>query len=194
MHATAKLFNRQNRFSNNEIIMTKSRKSTKTASFRIDDSLLDALLAESNSKQVSLNTLVNQVLREYIEWYANAPKVGYMIVRKSLISAILERFNDDDIRQLARITAKQSREINLLFASEYSIDSALKIIEYKMRMSGYIYRKEIHDDYYTYIIEHGLGPKWSLYLAELFASEFQEVDHEAEFEKLDNLLAFKVRK
>jgi hypothetical protein len=52
MHATAKLFNHHNRFSNSEIIMTKSRRSTKIASFRIDDSLLDALLGESNSKQV----------------------------------------------------------------------------------------------------------------------------------------------
>ncbi len=172
--------------------MTKGKRTTRTASFRIENSLLSALGAESEAKQVSLNTLVNQVLREYIEWYANAPKVGYMIVRKSLISTMLEKFNDDQIRQLAKITAKQSREINLLFASEYNIDSALKVIEYKMRMSGYVYRKEVRDNEAAYIIEHGLGPKWSLYLAELFAAEFQEVKHEAEFEKLDNLLAFKV--
>ena len=159
---------------------------------RIEDSLLDSLTEDSNSKQISLNTLVNQILREYIEWYANAPKVGYMIVRKSLISAVLEKFNEEQVRQLAKLTAKQSREINLLFTSEYSIDSALKVIEYKMRMSGYIYRKEIRDNYHVYIIEHGMGPKWSLYLAELFAAEFQEVERQAEFEKLDNMLAFKV--
>jgi hypothetical protein len=174
--------------------MGRHRKSTKTASFRIDDSLLEALLVESESKQISLNTLVNQVLREYIDWYANAPKVGYMIVRKSLMSAMLEEFNEDDIRQLARITSKQSREINLLFASEYNIDTALKVIEYKMRMSGYVYRKEIRDNQYVYVIEHGMGPKWSLYLAELFAAEFQEVKHQAEFERLDQVIAFKVRK
>jgi hypothetical protein len=170
----------------------KNKKATKTASFRIEDSLLDSLIEDSTAKQISLNTLVNQVLREYIEWYANAPKVGYMIVRKSLISTMLEKFNEDQIRQLAKVTAKQSREINLLFTSEYSIDSALKVIEYKMRMSGYVYRKEIRDNYHVYIIEHGLGPKWSLYLAELFASEFEEVKRQAEFEKLDNMLAFKV--
>ena len=172
--------------------MGRGKRSTKTASFRLEDSLLDALLTESDSKQISLNTLVNQVLREYIDWYANAPKVGYMIVRKSLISAMLERFNEDQIRQLARLTSKQSREINLLFASHYNIDTALKIIEYKMRMSGYPYRKETHGNEHTYVIEHAMGPKWSLYLAELFAAEFQEVKHEATFEKLDNLLAFKV--
>jgi hypothetical protein len=169
------------------------KKTTKTASFRIDDSLLNALLEDSNSKQISLNTLVNQILREYIDWYANAPKVGYMIVRKSLISAILEKFNEEQIRQLAKITSKQSREINMLFTSEYTLASALKIIEYKMRMSGYVYRKDVRDDYHVYVIEHNLGLKWSTYLAELFAAEFREVDHEAEFEKLDNVLAFKVR-
>ena len=169
------------------------KKMTKTASFRIDGSLLDALQTDADAKQISLNTLVNQILREHIEWYANAPKVGYLIVRKSLMSAMLEKFNEDQIRQLAKVTAKQSREINLLFASEYNIESALKVIEYKMRMSGYVYRKDSHDGYHFYVVEHGMGPKWSLYLAELFALEFQEVHREAEFEKLDNLLAFKVR-
>jgi hypothetical protein len=170
------------------------KKATKTASFRIDSSLLDALSQDSNNKQISLNTLVNQILREYIEWYANAPKVGYLVVRKTLMSAMLEKFNEDQIRQLAKITAKQSREINLLFTSEYTIESTLKVIEYKMRLSGYVYRKDVHGDQYVYTIEHGMGPKWSLYLAELFAAEFEEVHRKAEFEKLDNLLAFKVHK
>ncbi len=174
--------------------MGKTKKATKTASFRIDGSLLDTLVEDSKTKQISLNTLVNQILREYVEWYANAPKVGYLVVRKSLMSAMLEKFNEDQIRQLAKLTAKQSREINLLFTSEYNIDSALKVIEYKMRLSGYVYRKDVHDDQYLYTIEHGMGPKWSLYLAELFAAEFEEINHEAEFEKLDNLLAFKVHK
>jgi hypothetical protein len=173
--------------------MAKNKRTTKTASFRIDDSLLNALIEDANTKQISLNTLANQILKEYIEWYANAPKVGYLIVRKSLISAMFEKFNEDQIRHFAKITAKQSREINMLFASEYTLSSTLRVIEYKMRMSGYVYRKEIRDNYHVYIIEHGMGPKWSLYLAELFAAEFQEVKHDAEFEKLDNVLAFKVR-
>jgi hypothetical protein len=174
--------------------MRKTKKATKTASFRINESLLDALLEDSNTRQISLNTLVNQILREYIEWYANAPKVGYLVVRKSLISAMLEKFNEDQIRKLAKLTAKQSREINLLFTSEYTLESALKVIEYKMRLSGYVYRKDVNDNQFLYTIEHGMGPKWSLYLAELFAAEFKEVNHQAEFEKLDNLLAFKVSK
>jgi hypothetical protein len=110
------------------------------------------------------------------------------------MSAMLEKFNEDQISRLAKLTAKQSREINLLFTSEYTIESALKVIEYKLRLSGYVYRKDVSDDQYLYTIEHGMGPKWSLYLAELFAAEFQDVNRKAEFEKLDNLLAFKVHK
>lgn len=174
--------------------MGKTKRTTHTASFRIESSLLEQLIADSNTKQISLNTLVNQILREYIEWYANAPKVGYMIVRKSLISAMLEKFSDDQLKHFAKITAKQSREINMLFGGEYNIDSALKVIEYKLRMSGYTYRKDVSGNQITYVVEHGLGPKWSSYLAELFGSEFEEVKHAAVFEKLDNLLAFKVEK
>ncbi len=172
--------------------MARIKRATKTASFRIPIDLLDALLEDANHKRVSLNTLVNQILTDYIEWYANAPKVGYMVVRKSLITAMLEKFNEDQIRQLAKLTSKQSREINLLFAGEYNIDSALKVIEYKMRMSGYNYRRDVYNDQYLYTVEHGMGPKWSLYLAELFDAEFEEVGRKAYFEKLAHVLAFKV--
>jgi len=169
------------------------KKNTRTVSFRIDDCIINALLDDSDIKQISLNTLVNQILREYIDWYANTPKIGYIVIRKSLMYAMLEKFSEDQIRQLAKITSKQSREINMLFASEYTLTSALKIIEYKMRMSGHVYKKEIRDRDLIFVIEHGMGMKWSVYLAELFALEFQEVNHKAEFEKLDNVLAFKVR-
>lgn len=47
-------------------------------------------------------------------------------------------------------------------------------------------------DLIKYTVEHGMGSKWSLYLAEIFAAEFKEINHEAEFEKLDNALAFMV--
>lgn len=141
--------------------------------------------------------MANQIFREYIEWYANAPKAGYVAVRRSLLAEILKDTPEDKILQYAKITAKESRDINLLLTSEYTMTSALKVIEHKIRISGYRYRRELKGNTQTYIIQHQLGRKWSLYLGELFKSEFEEVGYkgdDVEFEIFEDTLVFKIKK
>jgi hypothetical protein len=167
---------------------------SKTASFRIDSGILDELQQEAELKQVSLNTLANQIFKEYVEWYASAPKAGYVTVRKSLIVKMLNDLTEDQILDYAKITAKDSRDINLLLTGEYTLSSALKVIEHKIRISGYRYRREIKGDTQNYIIQHDLGLKWSMYLGALFKAEFEEVGQkDTEFEILENILVFRIK-
>jgi hypothetical protein len=167
---------------------------SKTASFRIDSGILDELQQEAELKQVSLNTLANQIFKEYVEWYASAPKAGYVTVRKSLIVKMLNDLTEDQILDYAKITAKDSRDINLLLTGEYTLSSALKVIEHKIRISGYRYRREIKGDIQNYIIQHDLGLKWSMYLGALFKAEFEEIGQkDTEFEILENILVFRIK-
>jgi hypothetical protein len=167
---------------------------SKTASFRIDSGILDELQQEAELKQVSLNTLANQIFKEYVEWYASAPKAGYVTVRKSLIVKMLNDLTEDQILDYAKITAKDSRDINLLLTGEYTLSSALKVIEHKIRISGYRYRREIKGDIQNYIIQHDLGLKWSMYLGALFKAEFEEIGQkDTEFEILENILVFRTK-
>ena len=176
--------------------MTSSsgRPESRTASFRIDSNLLDDLQQHADLKQISLNTLANQIFREYIEWYSSAPKSGYVAVRKSLIVQMLNDLTEEQILKYAKITAKDSRDINLQLTGEYTLQSALKVIEHKIRISGYRYRRELKGDTQTYVIQHDLGKKWSLYLGALFKAEFEELGHkDSEFEILENTLVFRVK-
>jgi hypothetical protein len=129
-----------------------------------------------------------------VEWYASAPKAGYVTVRRSLIVQMLADMTEEQVLEYARITAKDSRDINLLLTGEYTLSSALKVIEHKIRISGYRYRRELKGDMQSYIIQHDLGRKWSLYLGALFRAEFEEVGHrDTEFEILENILIFRIR-
>jgi hypothetical protein len=173
---------------------SSKRTESKTASFRIDSSLLDALQHEADSKQVSLNTLANQIFREYVEWYASVPKSGYVIVRKSLLVRVLNDLTEEEVLEYAKLNAKDSRQINLLLTGEYTFSSALKVIEHKIRISGYQYRRELKGDTLSYVIHHDLGRKWSLYLGALFKEGFDELGHEgSNFEILENTLVFTVK-
>ena len=50
-----------------------------SVTFRIDSRKLETLRADAEENQVSLNTLVNQVLTNYIEWDMVAAKAGYAV-------------------------------------------------------------------------------------------------------------------
>ena len=155
---------------------------------------MDQLHQEAELKQVSLNTLANQIFREYVEWYASAPKAGYVTVRRSLIERILNDLTEDEILDYAKTTSKDSRDINLLVTGEYTLRSVLRVIEHKVRISGYRYRRELKGDAQSFIIQHDLGRKWSLYLGALFKAEFEEVGlKNPEFEILDNILVFRIK-
>jgi hypothetical protein len=155
---------------------------------------MEELQQEADLKQISLNTLANQIFREYVEWYASAPKAGYVTVRRSLIVQMLNDMTEEQVLEYARITAVDSRDINLLLTGEYTLSSALRVIEHKIRISGYRYRRELKGDMQNYIIQHDLGRKWSLYLGALFKAEFEEVGHkDTEFEILENILVFRIR-
>ncbi|HKU49148.1 MAG TPA: hypothetical protein VJP79_04300 [Nitrososphaera sp.] len=170
------------------------RPESRTASFRVDGRLLNSLMQEAELKQISLNTLANQIFKEYVEWYSSAPKAGYVTVRKSLIVRMLGDLTEEQILDYAKSTATDSRDINLLLTGEYTIESVLRVIEHKVRISGYRYRRELKGDSQNYIIQHDLGRKWSLYLGELFRAEFEEVGHrDTEFEILENILVFRIK-
>ncbi len=155
--------------------------------------MIKALQLQADAKGISFNTLANQIFTEYIQWYANAPKAGYATVRRSLIKALFDRLAGEETIALANTTVKDSREISLQITGEYDLSSILQIIDHKSYLSGYKVRKEARDDYYYYVIQHDLGKKWSLYLGELFKLEFEEVGYQAEFEMLENTIAFKVK-
>ena len=173
---------------------TNRMEPSKPASFRIDRGLMNSLQHEADLRQISLNTLANQIFKEYVEWYASAPKSGYLTVRKSLIVRMLNDMTEEEILDYAKSTSKDSREINLLLTGEYTINSVLQVIEHKVRISGYRYRRETKDGVQSYIIQHDLGRKWSLYLGSLFKAEFEEVGQKGtEFELLDNILIFRIK-
>jgi hypothetical protein len=81
---------------------------------------------------------------------------------------------------------------------KYNIHSALDFIETWIRASGYSYTHNIENlDYpnklHVFIIQHDMGMKWSLYLAELYRNLFEELGvRNAQFDITASTLAFDV--
>ncbi len=153
------------------------------------------LRQESRQKQISLNTLVNQVTKQHTDWHSGAAEAGLISVRRRLIVRLLEKYNEVEIKSLAADIARDAnRDFISLLRREYNIKSALDLIETWIRISGYSYRHETsNDSIKRFFVQHDMGRRWSLYLAELYRNLFEEFSiSDFHFDVTDNTVAFTV--
>jgi hypothetical protein len=85
----------------------------------------------------------------------------------------------------------------LLMRNEYTTESTLDFLEYWMKISEFPYRHEETDNdqkKHSYVIQHDMGMKVSLYLASLYQCLCKELgqNNRLEFDKTGNTLAFSI--
>jgi hypothetical protein len=142
--------------------------------------------------------LVNQIIKEYLNWYSNAAKAGFVAVRRSFVSRVIDYLSEQEIISLAEYVAKTTnKDTILLLKKEYTIKSALDFLESWIKISGYAYRHEEANNgqnKHSYIIQHDMGKKWSVYLISLYQFLFNELgqNKKIEFDITENTLAFTI--
>ena len=61
-----------------------SRKTT-TKTFRIDEDVMSKLRSESKNRGISLNMLVNHIIKNFVDWYMFEPKIGMVPISKPIV-------------------------------------------------------------------------------------------------------------
>jgi hypothetical protein len=152
-------------------------KETESITFRLDSTTLNRLRNEARQRDISVNTFVSQILKQHMEWHLNAARAGFLYVRKGLVVKLLDKYTDDEIKMLAAdMAANSNKRFLLMLNNEYSVQSALEFIEMWIKMAGYPYRHEIsshNKGRHSFVIQHEMGAKWSLYLSELYRNMFE---------------------
>jgi hypothetical protein len=181
-------------------VLNKStrREKTESVTFRIEAKALKNLRREAQQKDISANTLVNKLIKDHLNWHSTAAKAGFISLRRTFISKIIKYLPEQEIISLAEYMAKTiTKDSLLLMRKDYSIKSALDLLESWIKISEFPYRhEESYDDHnkQSYVIQHDMGIKTSIYLASLlqFASEELGYYVRIEFDKTETTLAFSV--
>jgi hypothetical protein len=141
-----------------------SIKKSVTMTFRIDESIMNTLRNESEQREVSLNTLVNQILKRYVEWDLYEPKVGMIPLAKPIVVEMFQKMNEDEIVDIARRIGKNAvKDIALFMKGKIDVNSFLSWFESRMKTSSVELNHMIENDSHTYIMKHDLGENWSFY-------------------------------
>jgi hypothetical protein len=183
-----------------EKVQTTSTTSGKSESvtFRINSEVLKNLRREAEQKDISINMLVNKLIKDHLNWHSNAAKAGFISVRRPFVLMVVKYLPEQEIISLAEYVAKTTNKDSiLLMKNEYTIESALNFLESWIKISEYPYRHEETNNgqnKHSYVIQHDMGMKVSTYLASLFQFLLDELGQNKmiEFDKTEHTLAFTI--
>lgn len=165
-------------------------KKSRSITFRLDSSVLDELQNEANNNEISLNVLVNQVLRKYVDWERYENKLGMMPVPKVMLSSlinetmilaknngiVIEPYRDELIKYSAKKAYQNIRDSVLFMKKKFDLWSVLGVLQEYMKVSGIISDHKIEDSRrHVFVIQHDLGLHWSLFAKELLSLVFFEL-------------------
>jgi hypothetical protein len=155
---------------------SRANKKNESVTFRVNSETLGRLKKEAADNDISPSTLVNQLIKNHVGWHSVASKAGFIPVRRVLIAKLFERLDDAEIKSTALHVARASnRELLLHLRTTISIEAALDFFESWLRASNFAYRHETNQDFrHSYVVQHNMGRKWSLYVGELFKHLFKE--------------------
>jgi len=156
--------------------LSSASKKTSTITFRLDDDILKRLRDESNKRQVSTNTLVNQALRRFLEWDIYEPVSGFVMINKPVFTEIFGKMKQEEIVSIAsRIGKNEVRDIALFMKGNMNLISFLTWFETRMINSSVQVSHTNDDGFHTYVMKHDIGKNWSIYHKTILELIFQEV-------------------
>ncbi len=147
-------------------------------SFRIPKVALDQLRQEAKENQITINTLVNQIIDSYINFTANAPKAGMIPIHRLCLIILLEGYSEQQVKEIAKRYVKAiCVQTPLLLRGKYDFEAVLESHRSWLKAAGFQYRysKDAEKNRHTFIVEHDMGRNFSLFAVEYAKLYFEPV-------------------
>ena len=136
--------------------------------FRLPSEKLDQLRKVSEVRNISSNTLFNQIIKAYLDWHNMAADAKLYYLPKSFLIRLINELTEDELNELARDTSKNDLvDISLFLKGGFTIASISDITETWLKISQMPYRFEITEKNIKIIIEHDMGAKYSYLIKEI---------------------------
>ncbi|HJW19556.1 MAG TPA: hypothetical protein VJ571_03255 [Candidatus Nitrosotalea sp.] len=169
--------------------MSASKK-TSTITFRLDENTIKRLRNESEHRQISTNTLVNQALRQFLDWGMYESTVGFVIINKQVFVHIFSKLGQKEIVDIAtRVGKDEVKNMALFMKGRIDIQSFLAWFELRMINSA-VQVSHVHEDdgFHRYVMKHELGKNWSVYHKTILELIFEEVFNKKMDVKIDKTM------
>ena len=172
----------------------QKKETTRSITYRLPENLINGLDAEAKQKKISQNVLVKQILEKYIQWDRFAEKIGMIPVPKEILETLGEDLDGKDIDEIINVVFPMIKNNVMFIKGGYDLERCLETFEEYMRASGMNSDHRIEGGLHTFLIQHELGMKWSVFTEQLLTQIFRNFasDKDLKFQTTDSTVVLKV--
>ncbi len=143
----------------------ESKHNTVNYSSRLYKEIFEILEAEATSKNISVNSLINNVLGKYISLDRYAKDLELVSLTKRTVTEIFNGMDDDKIKALAKeVGGVVHRELVFLKFNELTFDNLISVLEINATRYGSV-KHNSENSKHTICIHHGVCDEFSKFLA-----------------------------
>jgi len=167
---------------------TQKKDPTRSITYRLPEKLVNELETEASMKSISQNVLVKQILDRYIQWDRFSDKIGMIPVPKKILIALGDELDGRDIDEIINLMFPMIKDTVMFIKGGYDIKRCIETLEDYMQASGMNSDHRIEGDLHTFLIQHDLGMKWSVFTEQLLTQVFRNFmpDVDLKFQTTEN--------
>ncbi len=152
---------------------------SETSSFRLEKDAFTKFKKTAKKKNLSVNSLLNVVMKEYVEWHSFAKDMEVVPHSTSVMTTLLKHFSDEQIKKIAIDYAKNDiRDHLLLVKNEETVDAFLDLLMMWCEVCGYAYSIKETDFVKNITIRHNQTQKYSVLVSETIKAFIEELSGE----------------
>ena len=168
------------------------RRRTVPKSFRIDQSAAAAVEREAAARNISSNTLVNQILTQFAEFDRFTRRINTVEISASIFRSLLEGMEEGRVIDLAKSTGSS---IPQAFANSRTGKVTTESLLDHLRLSGkyghwYEFNEAPDPQNALVTLVHELGLNWSIFLVHYVTAMFEQIGISPRIEMSDRSVAF----
>lgn len=129
----------------------------RTITFRIDENVLHQIEGISRNKITTLNKFIEEILVNYIEWYAHASSAGFFPLPKPFLRKMVTRFSYDEIQKsFQEIKKCEIEDMIVMLRLELNIKSCINCFESWLKSSNFRFHHNVLGGTHNYVIQHNI--------------------------------------
>jgi hypothetical protein len=171
------------------------RPKTATASFRLDESALNALQEDARKQNISVNTLINQLVLTYANYDRPMKRFHMLKLPASSFKHILEAATNEAIIEAGRSAGKDVPNTYIRAKwGELSVDNALNYLKSTADYTNlFEYSEVVRGGKVNVTLSHDFGAKGSLFLQHYVQTIFEPLGKPPIFTPDENAVAFELQ-
>lgn len=148
------------------------KKPTRSTSYRLPEEVLNELQTEAQEKNISENVLVKQILEKHVKWDRIEEVVGMIPVPHGLLKIIGKEMTENQIDDLVDKLYPIIMDSTMFAKGGEDLERTIEMLEDFMRASGLNSDHRVKGPIHHFIIQHGLGTTWSVFIEKLLRKIF----------------------